>query len=526
MNDTVISYHDAEIKCHQEGARLLQIRSHAMLYALHHTRPNYFGNGGVFLDYFVGGSFVALGMKYGLLEGMADPTLYFTDRQPLDPILNEFIMENFWTPGHPIEGQECVGWAAGRFLTYPCDQIFNDGTDPIDPSVPALGYICEAKTLHSTDLTSTCIFPFRFQNQTYDSCTFEPEEDINPDGLFPWCAIDVYEDGNAKKFERCQDERHTIISGPGSGHLCPLPFLFEGIWYDHCTRKDPTLQQKYTENYWCPDPRSMNESLTYYPGNPVGRCPEILHPPDNGCAENYLPVSDSVCARLSAHPQSYEDAKIKCNSEGAYLLQYLNTDIEAGLKNIVKNLTLNLPRFQNVDQYWIGAEYRSNGGWKWTDNFQTFSEFKRWEGGEENIGCIGASCTNDYALSVTSFYDTNQDKMFLSWNAHEKENALPYICQSKCPRGFQWFSSIDKCLRVVHSTQTQKHTLGEALFQCSNYNGRLIAPQTCDDITNLMDEVVETFAIPDQIYFTGSFTYRNSKHAVYRNWNSDEAFDS
>ena len=63
-------------------------------------------------------------------------------------------------------------------------------------------------------------------------------------------------------------------------------------------------------------------------GLPVGVCPKFLHPPENGCPENYDPVTNEICLRISAYPLSYEDALAKCDSEGAYLLQYTSAEIE------------------------------------------------------------------------------------------------------------------------------------------------------------------------------------------------------
>ena len=50
------------------------------------------------------------------------------------------------------------------------------------------------------------------------------------------------------------------------------------------------------------------------------------------------------------------------------------------------------PRFQNVDKYWIGADFGTSG-WDWSVSRQSFTEYLKWEGGEENIGCIASKCT-------------------------------------------------------------------------------------------------------------------------------------
>ena len=70
------TYAEAEAKCHSEGSRLLQLRSFEQLMALTNTRADHFGPSGKFLEYFPG-SMVALGMKYGSLDGSSDPIIYF-----------------------------------------------------------------------------------------------------------------------------------------------------------------------------------------------------------------------------------------------------------------------------------------------------------------------------------------------------------------------------------------------------------------------------------------------------------------
>ena len=41
----------------------------------------------------------------------------------------------------------------------------------------------------------------------------------------------------------------------GAGHFCPFPFMFNGQYYDHCTRKKIDGSIYGLENYyWCPSP--------------------------------------------------------------------------------------------------------------------------------------------------------------------------------------------------------------------------------------------------------------------------------
>jgi len=48
---------------------------------------------------------------------------------------------------------------------------------------------------------------------------------------------------------------------------------------------------------------------------------------DNGCSEQYEGATDTLCIRVSAFPETYEDAQSKCNTEGGQLLQIYNIDM-------------------------------------------------------------------------------------------------------------------------------------------------------------------------------------------------------
>ena len=74
---------------------------------------------------------------------------------------------------------------------------------------------------------------------------------------------------------------------------------------------------------------------------------------------------------------------------------------------------------------------------------QSFTEYLKWEGGEENIGCIASKCTDEDGIIAVTFYEPTSDVVSINWNAINKENSLPYICQSKCPVGYTWFKGID-----------------------------------------------------------------------------------
>ena len=47
------------------------------------------------------------------------------------------------------------------------------------------------------------------------------------------------------------------------------------------------------------------------------------------------------------------------------------------------------------------------------------------------------------------------------WEAGFKEVYLPYICKSKCPRGYKWYRKSDKCLNIVDGSKDSEPKLFE-----------------------------------------------------------------
>ena len=68
----------------------------------------------------------------------------------------------------------------------------------------------------------------------------------------------------------------------GAGSFCPLPFLFNNVFYDTCTRlKVDGSLNKVEEFYWCPSPDDVdkeNDNL-FLPNGKHGRCNDNLKPP-------------------------------------------------------------------------------------------------------------------------------------------------------------------------------------------------------------------------------------------------------
>ena len=51
---------------------------------------------------------------------------------------------------------------------------------------------------------------------------------------------------------------------------------------------------------------------------------------------------------------------------------YLSIILQDGLIDVLKDKLETIERFKTVTQFWLGAEFMSNGQWKWTHNRQSF----------------------------------------------------------------------------------------------------------------------------------------------------------
>ena len=101
-------------------------------------------------------------------------------------------------------------------------------------------------------------------------------------------------------------------------------------------------ERHFTEFYWCPDPRKVGENNEFSGNSSVGECPKFLHPPENGCPENYIPMEDSKCIRVSSFPETFEKAELKCESEGGFLFQYTNNEITVNYDTLKESLCLKI----------------------------------------------------------------------------------------------------------------------------------------------------------------------------------------
>ena len=70
--------------------------------------------------------------------------------------------------------------------------------------------------------------------------------------------------------------------GTDSNTFCPMPFLYDGVHFDYCTKKKIN-GDGYENFYWCPQPSFVDEENTFSveEGDERGKCSENLYPPGN-----------------------------------------------------------------------------------------------------------------------------------------------------------------------------------------------------------------------------------------------------
>ena len=68
----------------------------------------------------------------------------------------------------------------------------------------------------------------------------------------------------------------------GAGSFCPIPFVFDRVYYDHCTRAKVDGTPNTVEDfYWCPSPEDVdkNNNNLFLANGKHGKCYDFLKPP-------------------------------------------------------------------------------------------------------------------------------------------------------------------------------------------------------------------------------------------------------
>lgn len=175
------------------------------------------------------------------------------------------------------------------------------------------------------------------------------------------------------------------------------------------------------------------------------------------------------CYRFSAHPLSFSEALATCKSENSELAFVQDKNAQAEISSYINLKKERFDYFNNVEDFWLGGQPTpgDGGSWEWLASSRSMQAYENWRAkirgkkvqfNETNKQKPQVACFNSLGFGCptsgcqTSIHSLRMRASALNdWVATEKSNPLPYICMSKCRRGFEWYQSLNKCLKV--STQ-------------------------------------------------------------------------
>ncbi|XP_059089354.1 uncharacterized protein LOC131885346 [Tigriopus californicus] len=492
--DGALSFDDALMKCQTQGARLWEPRTTSAFSNILKTD--------MAIPHFawMANAATATGLRAKMVGGSVT-VVYQGSDVPMSEDLKSALI---WETGYPVASPPCIGLVNGKLKNVDCDGYQNDFAD-----TKHLGYICEARPSETVPEKRTCIFPFVYQGKTYSSCTFSANPNV-PDET-PWCATKV--DPITKEMTNsgvCQDERLIIYDGGAQGWPCSFPFLFNGRFYDSCTRdmKNATSNETYKiDRYWCPPQHFVHPKSKLWLGDDskpetYGFCNDLMRPLVKECPDGYEMV-ERICMRLSAVPQTHQVAQEDCKKDGADLAFFPSQPVQAALGQRIVEKKAKWNHFVPIKEFWLGAFPKPNGDWDWISYPKPMRLYENWKSSKLGYGCPEQSCTLPHHGLVMKADGLND------WLAGNKTVERPYICSAKCPSGYTWVERIQKCILIVEasSSSPKAKTLPEAMEHCNQQHGRLIITNHCDELNNVRQVLIDLEHGLGEEFFIGTFAF-------------------
>ncbi len=97
----------------------------------------------------------------------------------------------------------------------------------------------------------------------------------------------------------------------------------------------------------------------------------------------------------------------------------------------------------------------------------------------------------------------------LTWRATVSSEVVGYVCQSNCKVGYDWYPSIQRCLKVG----TEPVNLGKALVTCGKDGANLAPIKDCDEMEKLRVSLNAGLFEENQVYRVGTVGYMNDAAA-------------
>ena len=138
------------------------------------------------------------------------------------------------------------------------------------------------------------------------------------------------------------------------------------------------------DRYWCPAPGTADAVTYMWNGDynavtDYGYCPNTLFPEWNGCDDHYEAVGN-LCFRISAYPETYANARLRCEDEGSSLAYIPSEEIQEKLGAIIVEKVAKYSFFVGVQTFWLGAYNNiALGDWEWDSYEKPVSGYNNWK---------------------------------------------------------------------------------------------------------------------------------------------------
>ena len=88
----------------------------------------------------------------------------------------------------------------------------------------------------------------------------------------------------------------------------------------------------------------------------------------------------NLCYRISPYPETYANAKARCDAEGSSLAYIPSETIQLELGAIIQTKTAMYDYFVGIEYFWLGAyTYPALDDWEWESYEKPVSSYNNWK---------------------------------------------------------------------------------------------------------------------------------------------------
>ena len=120
------------------------------------------------------------------------------------------------------------------------------------------------------------------------------------------------------------------------------------------------------------------------------------------------------------------------------------------------------------------------------------------------------------------------DRNFV-WSAiQDKAKEKPYVCLSKCQKGYQWFANASRCLMVANDRKSQHQlTFGQSAYQCSMDGAHLASFESCDEFEAFGKELQDFYHFKQEMFWFGNIVpEKDTANKSERNFHNKPTINS